>query len=112
MLEALCGSRFQVGDGLCTVFATEYVLRRSEDESIAISIKPDIIRPDHEKSTLNAWKPTTNDLEEFESIMEQAKTAMGIGKGKNFSHDRLRIEVSGPTHPHLSLIDVSGPLKS
>ena len=41
--------------------------------------------------------------------MSQAANAMGIGEnGKTFSHDRLRIEVSGPNQPHLTLVDVPG----
>ena len=108
-LEAICGLRFEVGDGLCTRHATEYVLRRTEQVSIVISINPDVERPEYEQNVISSWQPTTTNPDEFGKIMAEAATAMGIGQnGKTFSQDRLRIEVSGPTQPHLTLVDVPG----
>lgn len=108
-LEAICGLRFPTADGLCTRFATEYILRRGGDDSINISIVPDTERSDIEKATLQAFKPTRSDLEEFTAISKEAADAMGIDKsGKMFSHDVLRIEICGPSQPHLTLVDLPG----
>jgi Dynamin central region/Dynamin family len=96
--------------GLCTRYATEYVLRRTEHvSSIAININPDPERPEYERNSLIAWQPSTTSPDEFGKIMSEAAAAMGIGQnGKTFSHDRLRIEVCGPDQPHLTLVDVPG----
>lgn len=114
-LEAICGLRFPTSDGLCTRFATEYVLRRieeGEEETINISILPDPEdedRSDDEIAKLTAFKPSKSDLEEFVSISKEAADAMGIDKsGKVFSHDVLRIEICGPKQPHLTLVDLPG----
>ncbi|KPI36498.1 Interferon-induced GTP-binding protein Mx [Cyphellophora attinorum] len=122
-LEAICGLRFEIGDGmyascslswtnrctgLCTRYATEYALRRTLHSSISISIIPDQDRPDSERDSLSVWQPSTTSPDDFGQIMKEAATAMGIGPLKTFSHDRLRIEVCGPQQPHLTLVDVPG----
>ncbi|RMZ91142.1 hypothetical protein DV736_g1599, partial [Chaetothyriales sp. CBS 134916] len=109
VLEAICGLRFQVGDGLCTVFATEYILRRADQESVYIGITPgsDVV-DEEEIARLQSWTPSTTDLNRFNTIMEEAKHAMGVGQGKNFSQHCLRIEVCGPSQTNLSLVDVPG----
>jgi GTPase SAR1 family protein len=111
-LEAICGLRFPTSDGLCTRFATEYILRRTADRSINISIVPDTADPDRsdaERAKLQVFKPSCNDLEDFTVISKEAADAMGIDKsGKIFSHDVLRVEICGPTQPHLTLVDLPG----
>ena len=116
-LEAICGLRFPTSDGLCTRFATEYILRRGGEESVNISIIPDtnpdthadIERTDAELAALKAFKPSQSNLEEFTTISKEAADAMGIDKGgRTFSHDVLRIEICGPTQPHLTLVDLPG----
>ncbi|RMZ80081.1 hypothetical protein DV737_g3175, partial [Chaetothyriales sp. CBS 132003] len=108
-LEAICGLRFQVGDGLCTVFATEYILRRADQESVFIGITPGSDLVDEEEiARLRSWMPSTTDLSQFNTVMEEAKLAMGVGQGKNFSQHCLRIEVCGPSQTNLSLVDVPG----
>ena len=108
-LEAVCGRNFPTGEGLCTRFATEYILRRSVDENVTISIVPEATRSESEKTQLQNSKPTTTDLDDFSKIVEEAAAAMGIGQGgKTFSHDVLRIELSGPDQPHLTLVDLPG----
>ncbi|RMD44512.1 hypothetical protein DV735_g726, partial [Chaetothyriales sp. CBS 134920] len=109
VLEAICGLRFQVGDGLCTVFATEYILRRTEQESITIGITPSSDTVDEDElARLRGWEPSTTDLNQFNIIMEEAKLAMGLGQSKRFSNHCLRIEVCGRTQTNLSLVDVPG----
>jgi GTP-binding protein EngB required for normal cell division len=108
-LEAICGLRFPTSDGLCTRFATEYILRRDVQNSVHISIVPDTERSDAEIATLQAFKPSKTDLEDFTTISKEAADAMGIDKGgKTFSLDVLRIEICGPNQPHLTLVDLPG----
>ena len=37
---------------------------------------------------------------------------MGIGEDRNFSNDVLKIEISGPTRSHFSIVDVPGIFQS
>ncbi|EAQ87695.1 hypothetical protein CHGG_04314 [Chaetomium globosum CBS 148.51] len=42
-------------------------------------------------------------------VVEQAKNSMGLnGTNKVFSTDVLRVEVSGPSQPHLTMVDLPG----
>jgi GTPase SAR1 family protein len=108
-LEAVCGRSFPTGEGLCTRFATEYILRRSPEENVTISILPEANRSEAERKQLLNFKPKITDLDQFSKITEEASTAMGIGNGKKtFAHDVLRIELSGPDQPHLTLVDLPG----
>lgn len=46
--------------------------------------------------------------EDFGSIIEAAGKAMGLGPAKVFSTDILRVEISGPNQPNLTLVDLPG----
>jgi len=109
VLEAVSGLRFPTKDNLCTRFATELVLRRSSQKSITVTILPDVNRPEHEKKQLAAFSAPADVFEEFASVVELAGKAMGLDQnGKVFSTDVLRVEVCGPTQPHLTLVDLPG----
>jgi hypothetical protein len=41
-------------------------------------------------------------------IIEKAKSAMGLSEARVFSTDVLRVELSGPDQPHLTLVDLPG----
>ena len=70
---------------------------------------PDAERIDSEKAKLQSFRPPTEDLGRFPEIIEEAAKCMGIGQnGKTFSHDVLRIEISGPQQEHLTLVDLPG----
>lgn len=110
VLEAISGGlRFPTKDTLCTRFAIELVLRRSPSSNVQITIVPHDKRTEAEKATLADFEPPTTSLEEFPSIINAAAKAMGVDGGRNtFSKDTLRVELSGPTQPHLTLIDLPG----
>ncbi|CAI4214453.1 unnamed protein product [Parascedosporium putredinis] len=42
------------------------------------------------------------------TVVEKAREEMGLSGGKNFSTDILRVELSGPDQPHLTLVDLPG----
>ncbi|KAK3294434.1 P-loop containing nucleoside triphosphate hydrolase protein [Chaetomium fimeti] len=109
-LEAISGMSFPAKDNLCTRFATELILRRTPTTGIDISIRPGSERTEEEKKTLTGCK-YTGTLEELDlgQVVEQAKNLMGLnGTNKVFSTDILRVEVSGPSQPHLTMVDLPG----
>jgi GTPase SAR1 family protein len=109
VLEAVSGLRFPSKDNLCTRFATELVLRRLAVNSSTVTIVPDAARTEEDKKVLQAFKPTSTFQEDFGGIIESAGTAMGLGHGgKVFSTDILRVEITGPALPHLTLVDLPG----
>ncbi|KAK8075419.1 interferon-induced GTP-binding protein Mx [Apiospora hydei] len=102
VLEAISRVPFAVQDGLCTRFATEIILRRQETSALTITI----IRPHaHEKVETDGF-PTDRTIGD---ILDSVKMEhMGIIEGNAFSSDILRIEISGPDQPHLTLVDLPG----
>ena len=108
VLEAVSGLRFPTKDNLCTRFATELILRRVETESATVTIVPDPSRSEQEIAVLSAFKAPSTVYEDFGSIIEAAGKAMGLGPARVFSTDILRVEISGPSQPHLTLVDLPG----
>lgn len=111
VLEAISGMSFPTKDNLCTRFATELILRRTPntESSCNVSILPDPERPEDEKATLGKFSPVV-DMETLDlgSVIEQAKAEMGLSETKRFSNDTLRVELSGPSQPHLTMVDLPG----
>lgn len=110
VLEAISGGvRFPAKEETCTRFATELVLRRDSKPKANISIVPDVERPQAEKDALIGFQAPSTSLDLLPTIMEAAAEAMGIdNEHKSFSKDILRVELCGPTQPHLSLVDLPG----
>lgn len=109
VLEAVSGLKFPTKDALCTRFATELILRRHAEIASKVTIVPDANRWEGEKEQLQNFKSDDNVYENLGAITEDASRAMGLdGSSKNFSSDVLRIELSGPEQPHLTLVDLPG----
>jgi GTPase SAR1 family protein len=109
VLEAVSGVRFPTKDNLCTRFATELILRRGPTASPKLVIIPGGERSDEEKEKLLNFKVPTVSIDEFPSLIDKAKEAMGLNSDtKAFSDDVLRVEISGPNQPHLTLVDLPG----
>jgi GTPase SAR1 family protein len=112
ILEAISGVRFPSKDNLCTRFATELILRRGPVAPVKIRIVPGLEehRSEAEKQKLLNFNLSISAEElELGSVIEAAKEAMGINdKTKVFSSDILRLELSGPELPHLTLVDLPG----
>lgn len=105
-LEAISGIPFQRKDTLCTRFATELVLRKSLTESVVVNIVPSQQRSKKESQELANFQYTLESFEELPALIESAKVILGLDKpGSGFSSDILRIEISGPTRPHLSVVE-------
>jgi hypothetical protein len=112
-LEAISGVPFPTKDSLCTRFATELILRRSADTSIDVTIRPDQNQTSAEQQRLSAFRETLTDLNDFPDLTERAKEFMGLSSSTNaFSNSVLRVEISGPDRPHLTIFDLPGLIHS
>lgn len=113
VLEAISGVSFPIKSNLCTRFPTELVLRRTAQTGASVSIVPHHSRPDAEKTALAGFHEVLQSFEGLSGLIEAAKSAMGITThGKAFSRDLLRVEISGPDRPHLTIVDLPGLIHS
>lgn len=109
VLEAISGVAFPTKDSLCTRFATELILRSGRNNNVVVTIIPDGDKADEDKETLRDFKAPTAPLDDFPVLIDAAKEAMGIhSSSKAFSKDILRVEISSPEQPHLTLVDLPG----
>ncbi|XMA13374.1 hypothetical protein WAI453_006165 [Rhynchosporium graminicola] len=111
-LESFSGIAFPTAEGLCTRFATEVILRRSEKSETKVQIQLSASRSEEERVKLLKFHEKETDQKYFAKIIEAAKIEMGLtGTGpdaKVFSIDILRIESTSPTAPNLTLVDLPG----
>lgn len=113
VLEAISGVSFPVKSGLCTRFPTELILRTAANTSVKVSIIPHQPLGKNEKDSLSDFHEKLDSLQELPELIENAKAVMGIKTlGKAFSNDLLRIEISGPDRPHLTIVDLPGLIHS
>lgn len=109
VLEAVSTLKFPTKDALCTRFATELILRRSSEVTSTVTIIPDLNRPVQERDLLAGFDCDASVYDDLGHIIDQAGKAMGLKRSsKVFSADVLRIELSGPQQPHLTLVDLPG----
>ncbi|KAK4032118.1 hypothetical protein C8A01DRAFT_51023 [Parachaetomium inaequale] len=108
VLEAISRVRFPVDGDLCTRFATELVLRRAPSGETTSNVS--IQFADSGDAARLSFKRTTFDKEKLPDLIKEAKEVMGIRNGgaKQFSKDILRIEVTGPDIPPVTLVDLPG----
>jgi GTPase SAR1 family protein len=113
VLEAISGVSFPIKSNLCTRFPTELVLRRAQQISVSVSIVPHESRDESESNALRGFQETFHRFEDLPKVIESAKMAMGItAHGKAFSKDILRVEITGPDRPHLTIVDLPGLIHS
>ncbi|KAL5372019.1 hypothetical protein PMIN02_012705 [Paraphaeosphaeria minitans] len=125
LLEGLTGLSFPVASDLCTRFATQIVLRRAPAHEAQVKITiipgPDAQGDEETLDFLLSFTKTLSaeefDSERFQEIFNEAAERMGLpgpntenleDLEKRFSDDILKIELSGPDHHHLSVVDVPG----
>lgn len=110
VLEAISGMPFPTKDGLCTRFATELVLRRSPEVNTKVSITPGESRFGEDKESLENWQPKASiDKEGLGYVTDEAKHVMAQSTcAGEFYEDILRIELTGPRQPHLTMVDLPG----
>ncbi|KAI1386830.1 P-loop containing nucleoside triphosphate hydrolase protein [Hypoxylon trugodes] len=103
VLEAISRVRFPVKDELCTRFATELVLRTNNQTRVDVRIHPSATSKNKEQP----FDEKSFDKDELPRIIEDAKSKM-LKDDAGFSEDVLRIEISSPDVPHLTLVDLPG----
>lgn len=100
ILEAISRIRFPIEDGVGTRFAIELALRQSSQTKVAVRVQ---------NESLDAFRCSGFDKGDLPRIVEEAKKHMGItGDSSTFSEKVLRIEISGPDVPQLTLVDLPG----
>ncbi|KKK14665.1 dynamin GTPase, partial [Aspergillus ochraceoroseus] len=113
VLEAISGVSFPVKSNLCTRFPTELVLRKDSNVGVRVSIVPHHSRSEAEQRSLGSFCEELDGFEGLPQLIDNAKAAMGISThGNAFSNDLLRVEVSGPDRPHLTIVDLPGLIHS
>ena len=118
VLEAITEIPFPRRENLCTRFATEIILRRLPESTIATKIIPDKARPAEEQAQLTSFKLAIRNFDELPSLIESATKAMGLGDGNSgdtlraFARDILSITICGPDCPQLTLVDLPGLIHS
>ncbi|KAE8334718.1 hypothetical protein BDV24DRAFT_172020 [Aspergillus arachidicola] len=114
VLEAISRVRFPTKSNVCTRFATEVILRRSPQPKIKVSIEPGESRTNEaERQKLRAFAPHAFSSDgDLPKLIEQAKECMGISNqdtaNSGFSDDVLKVAISGPDKPELTLVDLPG----
>ena len=101
--------------GLCTRFPTEVILRRDTTIDIKVSLAPGPGRSSKAEKKLRDFKHELTSYEELPELVTKATEAMNYSttrSGMTFSDDVLRIEVSGPKQPQLSIVDLPGIIQS
>ena len=112
VLEALSRVQFPTKDELCTRFATEVVLRKAATEHARVTIIPGKSCDDEERNRLLHFKSLHASLEEFAVLVEAAQTEILSSKSSAFSDNVLRVEISGPNLPQLTIVDLPGIIHS
>ncbi|MCJ1465027.1 hypothetical protein MMC07_003642 [Pseudocyphellaria aurata] len=113
VLQAISGLSFPRKDNLCTRFATEVILRRVPKTGISVSIVPGHDRSATDREHLSAFRSALLNTDQFASLFEDAKKVMGLTEhGSAFSKDILRVEISGPSQPQLTIVDLPGLIHS
>jgi hypothetical protein len=105
VLQAISRVRFPIKEGLCTRFATEVVLRRLPQVKVDVKVIP-ASRSGHGRA--QPFEESSFSKDELPHTIERAMEYMGLDGTNNFSEDVLRVEISAPDVPHLTLVDLPG----
>ncbi|KAE8143529.1 P-loop containing nucleoside triphosphate hydrolase protein [Aspergillus pseudotamarii] len=114
VLEAISRVRFPAKSSVCTRFATEVILRRSPQPKIQVSIEPGESRTNEaDRQKLRNFAPQAfSSYEDLPELIKAAKECMGINEedavNSGFSDDVLKVAISGPDKPELTLVDLPG----
>ncbi|EEP79058.1 predicted protein [Uncinocarpus reesii 1704] len=111
VFQAITGISFPVGHGARTRFAIEVIFRRSPEVSTRVKIRPGVnASPDHQHR-LQTFSTPHNWLEDVSQLITDAEQFLGLSKERQYSQDVLQLEVSGPSLPDLTVIDLPGLLQ-
>ncbi|KAL5345014.1 hypothetical protein ACLOAV_009967 [Pseudogymnoascus australis] len=115
LLEGLTDLNFPIASDLCTRHATQIVLHHTPETSVKVSIIPGPSANGNE-----SYKQKLENFAKFLGEKFRAENDAAVHMGlpgpnndienleKRFSDDILKIELSGPHHTNLSVVDVPG----
>lgn len=114
VLEAISGLDFPRSESKCTRFAIEIRLRRSKEEKRSICIIPAKDRSEKHRARIAKFNAMVDTNCDFTNLMGLAFDAMDIkdNSGRFSSKDILRVEKSGPTQSHLTIVDLPGLVRA
>ncbi|RDA94014.1 hypothetical protein CP533_4965 [Ophiocordyceps camponoti-saundersi (nom. inval.)] len=106
ILEAITGMAGPADDERCPRFATELMLRPSPHTRVKASILPDRGRPQEEQDQLRLFDRNVDPADRsLNDVIDAAKRAMGLSENA-IGKDVLRVELTGPELPCLTVIDL------
>jgi GTP-binding protein EngB required for normal cell division len=108
LLEAISGLRFPINAKQCTLFATQVVLRRSPTNSSNVTIIPGRDTSAEDRERLQAFRPSSSSIDDLQATVQEAAHAMKQPSTCPLSDNVLKVEITGPDRPHLTLIDLPG----
>lgn len=113
VLEAISKMPFSQKGNFYSQYTTEVVLRHALETSTRVSIQPGDSRSDKERQELQGFVPMPfSDPRNLPAVIEKAEQLMDINKSASGDNecreDVLRVEISGPEQPDLTLLDPPG----
>jgi len=113
VLEAISELPFPRSSIRCTRFATQIKLRHAPESSMRVSIIPDPKRSHQERARLAQFPSQFPPNTAFGDIMDAATRAIIPDNKASFcSKDIFSIELSGPSKPHLTIVDLPGLIQA
>ena len=118
VLEAISQLRFPVGAQFTTKLPTEVELRNDSSSSIApvtLTIIADKSRTPEQKAHLEnfAFQVNVDDPNAFTNAVNAAFQYLTLYEPHaRLWYDRLHVEISGPTQPNLTLVDLPGLIQN
>ncbi|KAL7918462.1 P-loop containing nucleoside triphosphate hydrolase protein [Trichoderma austrokoningii] len=117
VLEAISRVHFPVGDGVCTRFPIELVLRRAPQESTYLEVLFDTRSLDVGGRSFSRTTRTREPFShsgfarnELPAMIARAKQHMGLedDRATGYSRDILLVGIEGPDVPTVTLVDLPG----
>ncbi|KAI2751926.1 hypothetical protein DTO006G1_9468 [Penicillium roqueforti] len=108
VIESISGVSFPSRNDFYTGFVTEIILRYDLTPRFKVSIRPGPTRiSEGDLWHLESFDPPVHDnTEQSVALIEQATQLVKFSLEDGFSDDVMRVEVSGPDKPDLTLIDM------
>ncbi|KAK1755551.1 interferon-induced GTP-binding protein Mx [Echria macrotheca] len=101
VLQAISRVGFPIGSDICTRFATELFFRPSAETKFSVKIQ---------NEQAEAFHSSVFSSSDLPSIIDEAEKHMGlpVDKPHTLSDKVLRVEISGPDVPRVTLVDLPG----
>ncbi|WEW56141.1 hypothetical protein PRK78_001576 [Emydomyces testavorans] len=111
VFRAITGIALPVNHDIRTRFTIEVAFRRSAEVSTCVKIRPGPNASSAYKNKLQSFARSQNWLEDIPQLLAEAELLMGLNEERQYSEDVLQLNVSGPSLPDLTAIDLPGLLQ-